>query len=83
MSAPVRSVAVVGAGDFIGASIVRKFAGQGFAVHAGRRNGDKLAPLLAVFKDSGLHRLQAARPQLGHGLGHGAGAARRGPGCWT
>ncbi len=40
------SVAVVGAGDFIGASIVRKFAGEGFAVHAGRRNGDKLAALL-------------------------------------
>ncbi len=40
------SVAVIGAGDFIGASIVRKFAAQGFAVHAGRRNGEKLAPLL-------------------------------------
>ncbi|MFM5886485.1 MAG: SDR family NAD(P)-dependent oxidoreductase [Novosphingobium sp.] len=45
-SAPAQSVAVVGAGDFIGASIVRKFAAEGFAVHAGRRNGDKLAPLL-------------------------------------
>jgi NAD(P)-dependent dehydrogenase (short-subunit alcohol dehydrogenase family) len=42
----VRSVAVIGAGDFIGASIVRRFAAEGFAVHAGRRNGDKLAPLL-------------------------------------
>lgn len=42
----MRSVAVIGAGDFIGASIVRKFAAEGFAVHAGRRNGDKLAPLL-------------------------------------
>jgi NAD(P)-dependent dehydrogenase (short-subunit alcohol dehydrogenase family) len=41
-----QSVAVIGAGDFIGAAIVRKFAAQGFAVHAGRRNGDKLAPLL-------------------------------------
>ena len=46
MSAPRRSVAVIGAGDFIGAAIVRKFAGEGFAVHAGRRNGEKLAPLL-------------------------------------
>ena len=46
MTAPSRSVAVIGAGDFIGAAIVRKFAGEGFAVHAGRRNGDKLAPLL-------------------------------------
>ena len=41
-----QSVAVIGAGDFIGAAIVRKFAAQGFAVHAGRRNGEKLAPLL-------------------------------------
>lgn len=41
-----QSVAVIGAGDFIGAAIVRKFAVQGFAVHAGRRNGEKLAPLL-------------------------------------
>ena len=46
MTAPTRSVAVIGAGDFIGAAIVRKFAAEGFAVHAGRRNGDKLAPLL-------------------------------------
>ena len=46
MTAPTRSVAVVGAGDFIGAAIVRKFAAEGFAVHAGRRNGDKLAHLL-------------------------------------
>jgi NAD(P)-dependent dehydrogenase (short-subunit alcohol dehydrogenase family) len=41
-----QSVAVIGAGDFIGAAIVRKFAEEGLAVHAGRRNGDKLAPLL-------------------------------------
>ena len=33
-----QSVAVIGAGDFIGAAIVRKFAAEGFAVHAGRRN---------------------------------------------
>ena len=46
MSTPRQSVAVIGAGDFIGASIVRKFAAEGFHVHAGRRNGDKLAPLL-------------------------------------
>ena len=45
-AAPARSVAVIGAGDHIGAAIVRRFAAEGFAVHAGRRNGDKLAPLL-------------------------------------
>jgi NAD(P)-dependent dehydrogenase (short-subunit alcohol dehydrogenase family) len=41
------SVAVIGAGDYIGAAIARKFAGEGFAVFAGRRNGEKLAPLVA------------------------------------
>lgn len=46
MTAPTQSVAVLGAGDHIGAAIVRKFAAEGFAVHAGRRNGNKLAPLL-------------------------------------
>lgn len=40
------TVAVVGAGDYIGTAIVRKFATQGFTVFAGRRNGDKLAPLV-------------------------------------
>ena len=41
------SVAVIGAGDFIGAAIAKKFAAEGFTVFAGRRNGDKLAPLIA------------------------------------
>ena len=39
------SVAIVGAGDFIGSAIARKFAGAGYAVHGGRRDGDKLKPL--------------------------------------
>lgn len=47
-SGPQRgSVAVIGAGDFIGAAICRKFAAEGFVVHAGRRNGDKLEPVVA------------------------------------
>ena len=46
MNPPNQSVAVIGAGDHIGAAIVRKFAAEGFAVHAGRRGGDKLVPLL-------------------------------------
>ena len=46
MTGWTQSVAVIGAGDHIGAAIVQKFAGAGFAVHAGRRDGDKLAPLL-------------------------------------
>ncbi len=39
------SVAIVGAGDFIGAAIARRFAAEGFSVHGGRRQGDKLGPL--------------------------------------
>jgi NAD(P)-dependent dehydrogenase (short-subunit alcohol dehydrogenase family) len=38
---------VIGAGDYIGAEIAKKFASEGFTVFAGRRNGDKLAPLVA------------------------------------
>ena len=40
------TVAVIGAGDFIGSEIAKKFAGAGFTVLAGRRNGEKLAPLV-------------------------------------
>src|SRR6266446_7861794 len=38
------TAAVIGAGDFIGAAIAKKFASAGFTVFAGRRHGDKLAP---------------------------------------
>jgi len=44
---------VVGAGDYIGAAIVRKFAAEGFTVFAGRRDGDKLAPLVAEVQKAG------------------------------
>lgn len=47
------SVALVGAGDYIGAAIARRFAAEGFVVHAGRRNGEKLAPLLAEIEAAG------------------------------
>ncbi|MGJ4927799.1 SDR family oxidoreductase [Bradyrhizobium sp. HKCCYLS2038] len=47
------TVAVIGAGDFIGAEIVKKFASEGFTVFAGRRNGDKLAPLVAEVEAAG------------------------------
>jgi NAD(P)-dependent dehydrogenase (short-subunit alcohol dehydrogenase family) len=53
MTARNASAAIIGAGDFIGAAIARKFAAEGFAVHAGRRNGDKLAPLLADIAKAG------------------------------
>ena len=35
MQAHHASVAVVGAGDFIGAAIAKRFAAEGFVVHAG------------------------------------------------
>jgi len=41
------TVAVIGAGDFIGAAIAKRFAAEGFVIFAGRRNADKLAPLVA------------------------------------
>ena len=47
------TVAVIGAGDFIGAAIAKKFAAEGFAVFAGRRNADKLAPLVADVEKAG------------------------------
>src|SRR4051794_2717808 len=47
------SAAVIGAGDFIGAAITRRFAAGGYAVHAGRRNGEKLAPLVAEIEAAG------------------------------
>jgi NAD(P)-dependent dehydrogenase (short-subunit alcohol dehydrogenase family) len=47
------SVAVVGAGDYIGAAIARRFARAGYIVFAGRRHGDKLAPLVADIKAEG------------------------------
>jgi NAD(P)-dependent dehydrogenase (short-subunit alcohol dehydrogenase family) len=47
------SVAVIGAGDFIGAAIARRFAAGGYAVFAGRRNGEKLEPLVAEIQSAG------------------------------
>lgn len=47
------TAAVIGAGDYIGAAIARKFAGEGFIVFAGRRDGDKLAPLVANVETRG------------------------------
>jgi NAD(P)-dependent dehydrogenase (short-subunit alcohol dehydrogenase family) len=44
---------VVGAGDFIGAAIARKFAAEGYTVFMGRRNGDKLEPLVAEIEAAG------------------------------
>jgi NAD(P)-dependent dehydrogenase (short-subunit alcohol dehydrogenase family) len=44
---------IVGAGDFIGAAIAKRFAAGGYTVLAGRRNGEKLAPLVAEIEAAG------------------------------
>ena len=47
------AAAVIGAGDYIGAAIATKFALEGFNVFAGRRQGDKLAPLISEVEARG------------------------------
>ena len=47
------TAAVIGAGDYIGAAIAKKFAVEGFTICAGRRNGDKLASLVADVEAQG------------------------------
>jgi len=47
------TAAIIGAGDFIGAAIAKKFAAQGFTVFAGRRNADKLVPLVTDIETAG------------------------------
>ena len=47
------TAAVIGAGDYIGAEIAKKFAAEGFTVFAGRRNGEKLEPLVKEVEAAG------------------------------
>jgi NAD(P)-dependent dehydrogenase (short-subunit alcohol dehydrogenase family) len=47
------TVAVIGAGDFIGGEIAKKFAAEGFTVFVGRRQGEKLAPLVKEIEAAG------------------------------
>jgi NAD(P)-dependent dehydrogenase (short-subunit alcohol dehydrogenase family) len=47
------TAAIIGAGDYIGAEIAKKFAAEGFSIHAGRRNGEKLAPLVSEIEATG------------------------------
>ena len=46
------TAAVIGR-DYIGSAIAEKFAAEGFTVFAGRRQGDKLAPLVAEVEANG------------------------------
>lgn len=52
-SATKGTVAIVGAGDYIGSAIARRFAAGGYTVVAGRRHGEKLAPLIAEIEADG------------------------------
>ncbi|HEY2525189.1 MAG TPA: SDR family NAD(P)-dependent oxidoreductase [Candidatus Binataceae bacterium] len=47
------TAAIIGAGDYIGGAIAKKFAAEGFIAFAGRRNGEKLAPLVAEIETAG------------------------------
>jgi NAD(P)-dependent dehydrogenase (short-subunit alcohol dehydrogenase family) len=47
------TVAVIGAGDYIGSEIAKKFASEGFTVFAGRRDGAKLEPLVKEVEKAG------------------------------
>ena len=53
MSKRNATVAVIGAGDYIGGEIAKKFAAEGFTVFAGRRNGAKLEPLVKAIEGAG------------------------------
>src|ERR1043166_6779262 len=45
--------AVIGAGDFIGSAIAKRFAAEGYTVFAGRRSADKLAKLKSEIEAAG------------------------------
>src|ERR1700712_4279350 len=47
------TAAVIGACDYIGGEIAKKFAAEGFTVFAGRRDGAKLEPLVKEIEASG------------------------------
>jgi hypothetical protein len=47
------TAAVIGAGDYIGSAIAKKFASQGYTVFAGRRTADKLAQLKTEIESTG------------------------------
>jgi NAD(P)-dependent dehydrogenase (short-subunit alcohol dehydrogenase family) len=60
-----RTAAVIGAGDYIGAAIAKKFAAEGYTVFAGRRTADKLRSLEAAIVGAGgeciVHGLDARK----------------------
>ncbi len=53
MPARNATVAVIGAGDFIGSAIAKRFAREGYTIVAGRRTAEKLQPLIEAIEDAG------------------------------
>ena len=47
------TVAIIGAGDFIGSAIAKRFAAEGYIVFVGRRTLDKLEPLVRDIEAAG------------------------------
>jgi NAD(P)-dependent dehydrogenase (short-subunit alcohol dehydrogenase family) len=47
------TAAIIGAGDFIGSAIAKRFATEGYTVYAGRRTAEKLAPLAEAIAKMG------------------------------
>lgn len=52
-----RSVAIIGAGDFIGSAIARRFAVEGYQVHLARRDSGKLDALVDEISKGGGHAI--------------------------
>jgi NAD(P)-dependent dehydrogenase (short-subunit alcohol dehydrogenase family) len=53
MTQPKGVALVVGAGDYIGGAIAKRFAAGGYTAVVARRNGEKLAPLVKEIEEAG------------------------------
>lgn len=47
------TAAIIGAGDFIGSAIAKRFAAEGYTIFAGRRTAEKLATLKSTIEEAG------------------------------
>ena len=47
------TAAIIGAGDFIGSAIAKRFAAEGYTIFAGRRMAEKLATLKSAIEETG------------------------------
>jgi NAD(P)-dependent dehydrogenase (short-subunit alcohol dehydrogenase family) len=53
MQARNATAAIIGAGDFIGSAIAKRFAAEGYMIFAGRRTAEKLATLKSAIEEAG------------------------------